>query len=204
MANSSGRFEKIVSPASAIILMLKTSGWPRRSSSPATGSTAIGSISARPRRCILANRLASIRFSRDKCLVVDRGGETCRRSKLFLLMNAKAGCRTDVLVQRPDFAACCSYCLCRFERQGVLGALTAQWVIEFAHERLDAGNRNRVHRQFRHAKAHEQGHGDRVAAKRTAHADPFAVFGRAIRCGLDEAQHGGMQAIGLSGEIGLA
>ena len=31
--------------------MLSRSGWPRRSSSPATGSTAIGSISARPSGC---------------------------------------------------------------------------------------------------------------------------------------------------------
>jgi len=119
-------------------------------------------------------------------------------------MNAKAGLPDGRVSPAARFRACCSYCLCRFERQGVL-------------RRADGTVGNRVLRTsalmpgtetgsttIPSRQGHEQGHGDRVAAKRTAHADPFAVFGRAIRCGLDEAQHGGMQAIGLSGEIGLA
>ncbi len=55
MANSKPRLEKIAPPAAAIIgaaaPMSGMSPWPRRSSSPATGRTAMGSISARPSGC---------------------------------------------------------------------------------------------------------------------------------------------------------
>src|SRR5215217_3358592 len=51
IANNSPRFEKIASPAAAMNAMFSTSGCPSRRSSPATGSTAIGSMKARPICC---------------------------------------------------------------------------------------------------------------------------------------------------------
>src|SRR4051812_35839952 len=55
MANSRPRLEKIASPAAATKAMFNRSGWPSRSSRPAIGRTAMGSMSARPSCCIPAN-----------------------------------------------------------------------------------------------------------------------------------------------------
>ena len=56
IAKRSPRLEKIASPAAAMGAMSSRSGCPSRSSSPATGSTAIGSINARPRSCVFSDQ----------------------------------------------------------------------------------------------------------------------------------------------------
>src|SRR6202008_192428 len=86
----------------------------------------------------------------------------------------RGGARAPLL-ERPDFATCCSYPLRRLERQKILGALTTQLIIETAHTRLDARHGNRVNRKLSHAQADEQRHGKRIARQRAAHPHPLAV-----------------------------
>ena len=82
IAKSRPRLEKIASPAAAIDAMLSRSGCPRRSSRPATGSTAIGSISARPSACVFSRNvfMASLRVDRHEARARARGRASSRTS----------------------------------------------------------------------------------------------------------------------------
>ena len=72
--------------------MSSRSGWPRRSSRPATGSTAIGSISARPSCCRAPRGSASCCGSpRAGCAAASAGAQRQREGRRAQLAAAPAG-----------------------------------------------------------------------------------------------------------------
>src|SRR6185437_3527782 len=171
IAKSSPRFEKMASPAAAMGATSRRSGCPRRSSNPATGSTAMGSMSARPSACVDSSQ-RSISAS-------DRDSGTAPRARLAKELAHLFGGRAleRAARERGAFArvACARDAFQGRDRRGRRGDL-AEAEADEDRQRLEVGG------------------------ERAADRGGLCVGGGGLRDAGKEAQHRGMQRVEPRGE----